>query len=218
MPGNWIDDRISIRLDDALAAADRHLAEDNEPQRPETVRDELKELFGSTDLRRLSYRPQPYSSTFAAPEMLTGPIAEEEDVSFQTFIRNAKRALPNKAWAKQVRLGRELTRQGIRFLTLVDAAACLPKKHWSWTVKEAVSTLYAIKDRCGEVIESLWHQNLSETNGPHEKARILHRTHNARAYVLVIRLTSFVGRLEGKLMAEAQYFGSRRTAQFRHLR
>ncbi|KAI4635190.1 uncharacterized protein J4E87_000140 [Alternaria ethzedia] len=191
---------------------DRHLAEDNEPQRPETVRDELKELFGSTDPRRLSYRPQPHSSTFAAPEMLPEPIPEEEDVSFQTLMSNAKRVLPNRVWAKQERLGRELTRQGIRFLTLIDAAACLPKKHWSWTVKEAVSTLYAIKDRCGEVMESLWYQNLSDTDGLHEKARILHLTHNARAYVLVVRLTFFLCRLEGKLMAEVDADVERNTS------
>ncbi|KAI4650519.1 hypothetical protein J4E93_002875 [Alternaria ventricosa] len=181
---------------------DRHLAEDNEPQRPETVRDELKELFGSTNLRRLAYRPQPHPSTFAAPEALLEPIAEEEDVSFQTLLLNANRVLPNKAWPKQVRLGRELTRQGIRFLTLVDAAACLSKKHWSWTVKEAVSSLYALNDRCREVLESLWYQNASGTDGPHEKTRILHLTRNARAYVLVVRLTFFLCRLEGKLMAE----------------
>jgi len=204
MPGNWIDDRISMRLDDTLAAADRHLTKDNEPQRPETVRDDLKELFGSIDLKRLAYRPQPHSSTFAAPEALLEPIPEEEDVSFQTLLRNARRVLPNRVWAKQGRLGRELTRQGIRFLTLVDAAACLPKKHWSWTVKEAVSTLYALNDRCREVLESLWYQNLSDADGPHEKARILHLTRNARAYVLVIQLTFFVCRLEGKLMAEVE--------------
>ncbi|KAI4635914.1 hypothetical protein J4E83_000868 [Alternaria metachromatica] len=212
MPGNWIDGRISMRLDDALAAADRHLAEDNEPQRPETVHDDLKELFGSIDLKRLSYRPQPHSSTFAAPEVLREPMPEEEDVSFQILIRSAKRVLPNRFWAKLERLSRELRRQGIMFLTLVDAAACLPEKQWSWTVKEAVSTIYALNDGCREVMESLWYQYLSDTDGPDEKARIIHLTRNARAYVLVVQLTSFVGRLEGKLMAEVDADVERNTS------
>jgi len=88
-----------MRLDDALAAADRYLEDDNEPQRPETVRDDLKELFGSIDLKRLAYRPQPHSSTFAALEVLLEPIPEE-DVSFRTFMRNAQRAMPNRVWTR----------------------------------------------------------------------------------------------------------------------
>lgn len=95
MPGNSTDGRIPMCLDDALAAADRHLAEDNEPQRPETVRNDLKELFGSIDLKGPACRPQPYSSTFAVPDVLLEPVPEELDANFQTLMHNAKRVLLN---------------------------------------------------------------------------------------------------------------------------